>query len=126
MKVGYIQNAPIFGAKEKNFEGVCSLLSGVKADLLVLPELFATGYTFTSKEEAKEMAETNHGQTADFLKELSELTGATMVGGFVETDKDNIYNSSLIVSNGEVLDTYRKIHLFNKEKLWFTPRVALR
>ena len=121
MKVGYIQNAPIFGAKEKNFEGVRSLLNGIKADLLVLPELFATGYTFISKEEAKEMAETNHGQTADFLKELSKMTGATMVGGFIEIDKDKVYNSLLIISKGEVLDTYRKIHLFNKEKLWFSP-----
>lgn len=121
MKIGYIQNAPIFGAKEKNFEGVRSLLKGVKADLLVLPELFATGYTFTSAEEARKMAETNHGKTADFLKELSGQTTATMVGGFIEIEGDKVYNSLLIVSGGEVIDTYRKIHLFNKEKLWFAP-----
>lgn len=121
MKIGYIQNAPIFGAKEKNFEEVRSLLKNVKADLLVLPELFATGYTFTSKEEAKKMAETNHGKTAEFLKELSSQTTATIVGGFIEIDDDKVYNSLLIVSDNKVIDTYRKIHLFNKEKLWFIP-----
>lgn len=121
MKIGYIQNNPIFGAKEKNFEGVRSLLKDVKADLLVLPELFATGYTFTSAEEARELAETNHGQTAEFLKEMSAQTKATMVGGFIEIDGDKVYNSLLIVSENEVVDTYRKIHLFNKEKLWFAP-----
>jgi len=120
MKIGYIQNEPIFGAKEKNFESVRLLLNGVKADLLVLPELFATGYAFTSIEEAKEMAEIKQGQTAAFLKNLSDQTGATMVGGFIETDKDKIYNSLLVVSNGEVIDTYRNIHLFNKEKLLFS------
>ena len=123
MKIGYIQNAPVFGEKEKNFEEIRLLLEGVKADLLVLPELFATGYTFTSREEAKEMAETDFGQTAIFLKEISKLTEATVVGGFIEmdTDKDKIYNSSLIISDGNVLGVYRKIHLFNKEKLWFSP-----
>ena len=49
MKVGYIQTSPIFGEKEKFFEQVNDLVSDVKADLLVIPELFNTGYTFTSK-----------------------------------------------------------------------------
>jgi predicted amidohydrolase len=121
MKIGYIQNSPLFGAKEKNFEGVRSLLDGVSADLLVLPELFATGYTFTSKEEVIGLAETAAGKTAGLLKELSLATGAIMVGGFIEISNSNVYNSSLIVSDGEVLDTYRKIHLFYKEKFWFSP-----
>ncbi|MRT93647.1 nitrilase-related carbon-nitrogen hydrolase [Ancylomarina sp. 16SWW S1-10-2] len=121
MKVVCIQNAPKFGAKEKNFQEVRSLLNKVKADLIVLPELFATGYTFTSKAEAKELAETNHGKTAEFLKELSIKTGATIIGGFVEIEDEKIYNSALIVSENKVIDTYRKIHLFNKEKLWFEP-----
>lgn len=121
MKIGYAQTSPLFGEKEKNFEEVRSLLSGVTADLLVLPELFATGYTFTSKEEARELAETRHGKTADFLKELSKHTGATLVGGFVEIDEEKIYNSLLIVSGENVIDTCRKIHLFNKETVWFTP-----
>jgi predicted amidohydrolase len=121
MKIGYIQNSPIFGAKKKNFEGIRSLLDGIKADLLVLPELFATGYTFTSKEEVTGLAETDHGETAGFLKELSVMTGAILVGGFVEISNNKIYNSSLIVSDGELVDTYRKIHLFYKEKFWFSP-----
>jgi predicted amidohydrolase len=121
MKIGYIQNAPEFGAKEKNFEVVRSLLDGVKADLLVLPELFASGYTFTSKEEVINLAETTTGKTADFLKGLSIITGAVIVGGFIEISNNKLYNSSLIVSDGGVLDTYRKIHLFNKEKVWFSP-----
>ena len=121
MKIGYVQTDPIFGAKEQNFEEVRKLLNGVNADLLVLPELFATGYTFTSLSEVEDMAETDHGMTADFLKELSKSTGATIVAGFIEIDAGKIYNSSLIVSGNEVIDTYRKIHLFNKEKLWFSP-----
>jgi len=121
MKIGYVQTDPVFGAKERNFDEVRKLLKGVNADLLVLPELFSTGYTFTSVEEVRNMAETDHGLTADFLKELSKSTGSTIVGGFIEIETGKIYNSSLIVSGNKVIDTYRKIHLFNKEKLWFNP-----
>lgn len=121
MKIGYVQTAPVFGGKEKNFEEVRTLLKGVKADLLVLPELFATGYTFTSKDEVLELAETGRGPTADLLQELSVSTGATLVGGFIEIDDGHVYNSSLIVSENKIIDTYRKVHLFNREKLWFAP-----
>lgn len=123
MIIGYVQNSPIFGDKESNFNEIRALIDNAKtkADLLVLPELFATGYAFVSKEEAEAMAEAQNGPTADFLKDLSLITGATLVGGFIEKEDDKIYNSCLIVSDGKVLDTYRKIHLFNKEKIWFSP-----
>src|SRR3989338_3591320 len=121
MKVGYIQNSPLFGEKEKNFNEVWKLIGDTKADLLVLPELFATGYTFTSKEEVKTFAETSNEETTNFLKEISTKTGAVIVAGFIEKNGGKNYNSSIMVYKNKVIDTYRKIHLFNKEKLWFTP-----
>jgi len=120
MKAGFIQNSPIFGMKEKNREQVAALASGIQADLLVLPELFATGYAFTSKQEVTDLAETPDGKTSDFLKELSVSTGAVVVGGFIETDGEYIFNSAMMVFKQEVIGVYRKIHLFNKEKLWFS------
>ena len=121
MKVGYIQTSPIFGEVTQNFEQVENLLGNTKADLIVLPELFATGYTFISKEEAESMAEKTEGETAKFLMGLAEKTGAVVVGGFIEKDGNQIFNSSMIVSDNEVLGTYRKLHLYYKEKMWFSP-----
>ena len=121
MKIGYVQTSPIFGEKTQNFELVENLLNKTKADLIVLPELFATGYTFISKEEAESMAENAEEETATFLKRLAKKTGAVVVGGFIEKDDNQIFNSSLIVSDSEVLGTYRKLHLYYKEKLWFSP-----
>ncbi|MFX0046713.1 MAG: nitrilase-related carbon-nitrogen hydrolase, partial [Candidatus Hermodarchaeota archaeon] len=60
-------------------------------------------------------------ETPEFLIKLAKKTGAIIVAGFVEKDSDRIFNSSLIVSGKEVLGTYRKIHLYYKEKLWFSP-----
>ena len=121
MKVGYIQTSPIFGEIAQNFKQVEKLLGKTKADLIVLPELFATGYTFISKEEAESMAENTEGETANFLMGLAEKTGAVVVGGFIEKDGNQIFNSSMIVSDAEVLGTYRKLHLYYKEKMWFSP-----
>ncbi len=121
MKIGYIQNFPIFGEKENNFNQVRELIGEAKVDLIVLPELFATGYAFTSTEEVKNLSETSTEETASFLKEISTKTGAVVVAGFIEKEAGNNYNSSMIVYQNKIIDTYRKIHLFNKEKLWFTP-----
>ncbi len=76
MKVGYIQTNPIFGEKEQNFNEIVKLISNLKADLIVLPELFATGYTFISKEEAEELSEPKGGETGKFLQKLWVTTAS--------------------------------------------------
>ncbi len=121
MRIGYIQTSPEFGNREKNFKEVRALTRGVRADLLVLPELFATGYAFTSGEEARELAEGSDGPTAGFLMELSKKTGAAVAAGFPELHGNAVYNAAMLVHRGRVLGVYRKIHLFNREKLWFAP-----
>ncbi len=121
IKVGYVQTSPIFGDKEKNFKQIENLLVDVKADLIVLPELFGTGYTFISKDKALSLAETSEGRTSSFLIKVSKMTGAVIIGGYVERAGNEIYNSAMIVSNSVVIDSYRKIHLYYKEKLWFSP-----
>ncbi|MFX0031224.1 MAG: nitrilase-related carbon-nitrogen hydrolase [Candidatus Hodarchaeota archaeon] len=118
MKVGYVQNSPIFGEKNKNFEQVEDLLGHKKANLIVFPELFATGYTFTSKREVHELAEDKNGETTDFLKNLSKKTESIIVAGFLEKHENQIFNSAVMVSGNEVNGIYRKIHLYYKEKLW--------
>jgi len=121
MRVGYVQSSPKFGEKHKNYEQISNLIGNTKADLIVLPELFATGYAFISKKEAELSSERKDGETAEFLIKLAKKSGATIIGGFAEQDGDHIFNSSLIVSDKEVLGTYRKIHLYYKEKIWFSP-----
>lgn len=119
MKIGYVQTSPVFGDKEKNLDEVRRQTLGLRADLLVLPELFATGYAFTSRDEAEALAETAEGPTAAMLKEISQQSGAVVVAGYIERDNGRLYNAALMVSGNSVIGSYRKIHLFNKEKLWF-------
>ena len=122
MKVGYVQLKTLFGEKQSNFDKVSDLLKEVEdIDLIVLPELFATGYTFTSIEEVESLSENNDGETSQFLKAIGKRTGAVIVGGFVEKLENNLFNSAMMISKDGVIDIYRKLHLFNKEKKWFSP-----
>lgn len=121
MRVGYIQTAPVFGDKEKNFENINNLVSKIKADVIVLPELFATGYTFTSKRETHELAENTEGRTSTFMKKLAKKTNSIIIGGYAEKNNQKLYNSAMIVSKNRIIGNYRKIHLYFKEKLWFSP-----
>jgi len=121
MIIGYVQTATRFGEKEFNFSQAAELLKNVKADLIVLPELFATGYTFVSKDEAAELAEELDGPTLLFLRGLAQETGGVLTAGFVEKEGTKIYNSQALVSERGVIGVYRKLHLYNREKLWFTP-----
>lgn len=120
MKVGYVQTSPVFGDKTTNFNQITDLIKKQKADLIVLPELFATGYTFVNKKEVIALAENLEGETASFLLKQSKNTGAVIVGGFIEEEREKIYNSSIIAYDNEILGTYRKIHLYYKEKKWFS------
>jgi predicted amidohydrolase len=121
MRVGYVQFAPAFGDKDANLERVEGLLQGAKADLIILPELFATGYIFESREELFDLAESRNGVTFERLKNLSRESGTTIVAGLAERDGDSCYNSAFAFSEGEIVGSYRKVHLFNREKELFTP-----
>jgi len=121
MIIGYVQTSPEFGKKERNFKQVLELTEGVKADLLVLPELFASGYTFISRQEVSDLSEPVEGPTGAFLRELAARTGGAVVAGFPEKSGDLFYNSSMLVDASGVLGVYRKIHLFAREKEWFAP-----
>ena len=44
MRVGYVQIDALFGEVKANIENVAGRLRGLSADLIVLPELFSSGY----------------------------------------------------------------------------------
>jgi predicted amidohydrolase len=122
MKVGFIQFDPVFGDIQGNIDTVMRLVEGADADLLVLPELFNTGYLFTSHEEVAELSEEiPGGKTTEALSELARKKNAWIVGGLAERSGENFYNSAVLVGPEGYRATYRKIHLFFEENIWFKP-----
>ncbi|MFC1532981.1 nitrilase-related carbon-nitrogen hydrolase [Thermodesulfobacteriota bacterium] len=122
MRIGVYQNNPEFGLVEKNVQQAIKDLKGTKADLMILPELFNTGYQFVSKEEIETLAEEiPSGTTCRVLTEFSRSRGMFLVFGLAERDKSKIYNSAAIVGPEGFIGKYRKTHLFAEEKLFFNP-----
>lgn len=90
------------------------------AELIVLSELAITGYVFHELDEARRAAATAPAALVE-LADLSAQTGAVIVAGYAEPDSDRVYNSAARACGGHVLGTYRKAHLWDREKLYFTP-----
>jgi predicted amidohydrolase len=122
MKVGFLQTNPLFGKKEENTHKTILHLKQLDADLVVLPELFNTGYQFASKEEAHSLAETvPSGLTTRSLIEVAKEKQIYIVAGLAEREQRRCYNSAVIVGPNGFIGCYRKLHLFYHEKQWFEP-----
>jgi predicted amidohydrolase len=121
MRVALLQFAPAYLEPKHNRDRVRSMLSDITADLVVIPELFTSGYYFRSEKDIDEVAEEVPGPTSEALTDLAKEMEAVIVGGFPERERGERYNSALIVSPGGIEGTYRKVHLFNEEKRWFAP-----
>jgi predicted amidohydrolase len=122
MRVAFFQFAPRFGRIGDNLETVLARLEKVEADLIVLPELFSTGYQFVSKRETAELSEEiPSGRTARRLSEWARDRGIWLVAGMAERKGKALYNSALHVGPKGYAGTYRKVHLFDEEKKWFRP-----
>jgi predicted amidohydrolase len=122
MKAGFVQFEPVFGEVGANIAKAERLIEELDAELVVLPELFNTGYVFTSREEALQLAEeVPEGRTTEALCTIARRKNIHIVAGLCEKEGDRLFNAAVLVSPGGYRGKYRKIHLFNEEKLWFQP-----
>jgi predicted amidohydrolase len=120
MRAGFYQYNPVFGKKEENLKNVLSAVSNADADIIVLPEFFATGYQFVSNEEVAELSEQiPEGKTTGCLAEFSRQKGSYVVAGLPERDGDTFFNSAVFIGPDGFIGVYRKTHLFFEEKLYF-------
>ena len=97
-------------------------LSGVDADIIVLPELAFTGYFFEDRAELQDLAEdVSDSRTVHSLSRLCRDNEFYLVVGFAERCKGRLYNTALVLGPSGLLHRYRKLHLFNTEKEYFDP-----
>ena len=120
MRVGFIQNNPVFGEVEYNLSKVESLLTQYTADLMILPELFSTGYHFLNQKEALKLSEPiPEGPTTQTLTRICDKNQISIIAGIAERDENRSYNSAVVIGPNGYLGKYRKIHLFGTEKNCF-------
>jgi 5-aminopentanamidase len=98
------------------------------AALVVLPELCDSGYVFGAvaagaRAEASALASPADGNvTLRQWQAMAAEHGLVIVGGFCERGGDGrLFNSAAVVDASGTRAVYRKAHLWDKEKLVFTP-----
>jgi len=114
-RVAAVQMDVKHGDPEANLKHALEMLekcAAMKADFAVLPEMWLTGYAFR---ELKELAGRATAPALDILREAARRSRLTVVAGsFPELAGDKVYNTAYVIDPaGEILDKYRKIHLFS-------------
>ncbi len=125
IKVAAIQMEPHVGDKDHNLKRQFELIGkaadeGVK--LMVLPELGNTGYIFNSRQEVAELAEEiPGGPTCGAWEDIARKRGIYIVAGIAEREGKRFYNSAAFYGPEGLIGKYRKVHLWDEEKLFFEP-----
>ena len=115
-----------FGNPKANFSNIEQKLKSIdfshEDNLIVLPELFATGYDLEAiKTNAKPV---DQSDIVNFLKNLAIEKKSYIYTSVPELDDKNVYNTALFIDpRGQIEANYRKIHLFRplNEHVAFKP-----
>jgi omega-amidase len=110
MQVSIIQPSTIWEDKAANFEKIEGLIgsSVLKTDLVVLPEMFSTGFTLN----ADTLAEDKNGRTYNWMKRLAGNGSFAVCGSMITSSDSKFYNHFQFVTPGNEDFTYYKRHLF--------------
>jgi predicted amidohydrolase len=122
--VACCQLAPVLGDPAANRELTAIAVADAAArgaDVVVLPELISSGYVFESRAEGQASAEAADGETVSRWARLAGEQGIVIVGGFCEAFSGEVFNSAALVDPGGLRCVYRKAHLWDKERFWFSP-----
>ena len=86
-------------------------LSRKDVQLIVLPEMWSTGYAWRKLGKLSE-------RTPEILEELKKASkkGTVIIGSMPEKDGGDIYNTAYVIDSGKLIGKYRKIHLFTPMK----------
>lgn len=115
---------PVVGDLDGNRElALAAISEGVEqgAEVIVLPELTTSGYMFESAEEAASVALDHDHEILREWGAAASANGVIVAGGFAERGEDGrTYNSAAVFDPTGLRAVYRKLHLWDREKLWFT------
>lgn len=111
MKIALIQSDLIWENAEANRENFDSKIKEINSEvnLIVLPEMFSTGFTMNAPEVAEEM----NGETVRWMQAISKQKNAAITGSIVIKENGQFYNRMLFVFPSGEFQYYDKRHLFS-------------
>lgn len=121
MKIALIQTDLIWEDVSKNRQNFDLKIDETDSEvnLIVLPEMFSTGFTMN----ASEVAETIHGETIQWMKSKAKQKDAAITGSIIITENGAFYNRMFFVFPSGDFEYYDKRHLFSLggEDQFYTP-----
>lgn len=109
LKVHLVQFNIKWQKPAENRDQIDKLLSGLgKSDLIVLPEMFTTGFTM----ETDKVAESPEGETIEWMRKLSVSKRSAVTGSLIVKEKGHYFNRLYWVQPDGNYQTYDKRHLF--------------
>jgi predicted amidohydrolase len=110
MKIALIQTALHWENPKANRNHIEKLILSIteSVDLVVLPEMFSTGFTMNPKD----IAETMSGDTIAWLRSIAKSKNVAIIGSLVVKENNQYYNRLLFVFPSGEIEKYDKRHLF--------------
>ena len=88
------------------------IFSGMETDLVIIPEMFTTGFTMRSKE----LAEDAGGETLIWMRDLASKGDFGLAGSYIFREDENYYNRLIFMKPDGSYSSYDKGHLFRMER----------
>jgi 5-aminopentanamidase len=122
LRVAAIELPARFGDIGAGFAGLEAALTGMNADLVVLPEASLTGYVSAKMDfDLTRFAEPRDGPTVERIVAIARTHRTAICAPLIERNAGEIYNAYFVVDRaGNLLAHYRKRHPWFPET-WATP-----
>ena len=110
LKIAIIQSHLVWEDPEENRKKFTEKINSISdnVDIIVLPEMFTTGFTMN----ALKVAETMQGETINWLKNISKNKETAIIGSLVIYENNNHYNRLICAQPSGKLIKYDKRHTF--------------
>ena len=117
MRITTIQYDIVWEDKVTNLKNLTSKINTIQSDVIVLPEMFTTGFTMTPKPLAESMT----GKTIQWMKEIALTKDLAICGSIIIREEDKYFNRFIWVNPDGTIYHYDKRHLFLNEDVSYTP-----
>lgn len=113
MKIVIVQPGIDWENPASNLDRLGELTTTVPAgtDIIVLPEMFTTGFTMRATELAEEM----NGPSVEWMKQVAEHHDCAVAGSIIITENGKYFNRLLFAKPDKSVAFYDKAHLFGIE-----------
>jgi omega-amidase len=110
LKIALIQTSLSWENPNQNRINLEEKINSIKeeVDLIVLPEMFTTGFTMNPNDSF----ETMEGETVNWILKTAKKGNFAIVGSFIVKENSNFYNRLLFVQPNGIIFKYDKRHLF--------------